>query len=306
MFNKEVKSVLDLIKAFPTEQSCIDHLEILRWNGYVISPFDPTSKVYNCKGNRYKCKNTGKYFNVKTNTIFDNTKMELQKWFLAIWIVTSHKKGISSLQLGRDLGITQKSAWFMLQRIRNCFGLNNDDQLNGEVEIDETYVGGKNENRSASIRADKSEDVKENYKKSTIFGMIQRDGEVRAMHVDNASELALLPCIYENVSTEAKIYSDQHKSYSKLERVYDHKAVKHNRGEYVRGRVSTNTIESFWAILKRGIYGIYHFTSKKHLHFYVDEFVFRYNTRNGSENDRFNLLLSNIENRITYKELINE
>ena len=135
--------------------------------------------------------------------------------------------------------------------------------------------------------------------------MVQRSGEVRAMHVVNASEIALLPCIYENVSTEATIYSDQHKSYSKLERIYDHKAVKHNRSEYVRGRVSTNTIESFWALLKRGIYGIYHFTSKKHLQLYVDEFVFRYNTRNGSENDRFNLLLCNIENRITYKEMIN-
>ena len=148
MFNKEVKSVLDLLKAFPDEQTCIYHLEILRWNGNVVSPFDATSKVYDCKGNRYKCKNTGKYFNVRTNTIFDNTKMELQKWFLAIWIVTSHKKGISSIQLSKDLGITQKSAWFMLQRIRNCFGLDNDDQLEGEVEMDETYVSGKNENRS--------------------------------------------------------------------------------------------------------------------------------------------------------------
>ncbi|MCF6295690.1 MAG: IS1595 family transposase [Flavobacteriaceae bacterium] len=305
MFNKEVKSVLDLIKAFPNEQSCIDHLEILRWNGNVISPFNATSKVYNCKGNKYKCKNTGKYFNVKTNTIFDNTKMELQKWFLAIWIVTSHKKGISSLQLGRDLDITQKSAWFMLQRIRNCFGLDNNEQLSGEVEMDEAYVGGKNENRSTSIRMNKTEEVKEHYKKSTVFGMVQRNGEVRAKHVENASEISLLPVIYENVSVEAKVYTDQHKSYSKLERVYDHKAVKHNRREYVRGRVSTNTIESFWALLKRGIYGIYHFTSKKHLHFYVDEFVFRYNTRNGSESDRFNLLLQNVENRITYKELIN-
>tara|TARA_R110001583_G_scaffold131696_2_gene283484 strand:+ start:2014 stop:2400 length:387 start_codon:yes stop_codon:yes gene_type:complete len=125
MFNKEVKSVLDLIQAFPTEQDCINHLELLRWNGNALSPFDSTSKVYNCKGKKYKCKNTGKYFNVKTNTIFDNTKMELQKWFLAIWIVTSHKKGISSIQLSKDLGITQKSAWFMLQRIRNCFGLDN-------------------------------------------------------------------------------------------------------------------------------------------------------------------------------------
>lgn len=157
MFNEEVKSVLDLIKAFPTQQDCIDHLELLRWNGNVVSPFDSSSKVYDCKGNKYKCKNTGKYFNVKTNTLFDNTKMDLQKWFLAIWLVTSHKKGISSLQLGRDLGITQKSAWFMLQRIRNCFGLDNTDQLEGEVEIDETYVGGRMTNRNAGIRKNQTD-----------------------------------------------------------------------------------------------------------------------------------------------------
>ena len=306
MINKEIKSVLELIKTFPDEQTCINHLEQLRWNGNVVSPFDSSSKVYDCKGNRYKCKNTGKYFNVKTATIFDNTKMELQKWFLDIWIVTSHKKGISSLQLGRDLNITQKSAWFMLQRIRNCFGLNSDEDLHGEVEIDETYVGGVSKNRKASIRKDKSEARQEHYKKATVFGMIQRNGEVRAMHVQNASELELIPVIFDNVSLEAKIYSDQHKSYSKLDRDYDHKVVKHGQDEYVRSRVSTNTIESFWAILKRGIYGIYHFTSKKHLHFYVDEFVFRYNTRKGSENQRFNLILSNTENRITYKELIDE
>lgn len=307
MFNKEVKSILDLVQAFPTEQDCIEHLELLRWNGNVISPFDETSKVYDCKGNRYKCKNTGKYFNVKTNTIFDNTKMDLRKWFMAIWLVTSHKKGISSLQLGRDLNITQKSAWFMLQRIRNCFGLDSEDkgQLEGEVEIDETYVGGKSKNRPASIRKDKSEETANKYKKSTILGMVQRGGDVRAMHVVDATEVSLIPPIVNNISYNASIYSDELRSYNKLERVYDHKTVKHGQGEYVRGRVNTNTIESFWALLKRGIYGIYHFTSKKHLHFYVDEFVFRYNTRNGSENDRFNLLLSNTENRIKYNELIN-
>lgn len=305
MFNQEVKSVLDLIQAFPDEQSCIDHLELLRWNGNVVSPFDSTSKVYKCKGNKYKCKNTGKYFNVKTNTIFDNTKMELQKWFLAIWLVTSHKKGISSLQLGRDLGITQKSAWFMLQRIRNCFGLDNNDQLSGEVEIDETYVGGKMANRPARIRKDQTEEVKEHYKKSAVLGMVERNGDVRAKHVKDTTQNSLIPPIMNNISFGSTIYSDELKAYNILDRVYDHKAVKHSQGEYVRGRVSTNTIESFWALLKRGIYGIYHFTSKKHLQMYVDEFVFRYNTRNGNESDRFNLLLCNIENRITYKELIN-
>jgi transposase-like protein len=150
MINQDFNSILDLIKAFPDQQSCIDHLEQLRWNGNVVSPFDANSKVYDCKGNKYKCKNTGKYFNVKINTIFDNTKIELQKWFLGIWLVTSHKKGISSLQLGRDLNITQKSAWFMLSRIRQCFGIDNDTQLDNEVEADETFVGGKNKNRHAN------------------------------------------------------------------------------------------------------------------------------------------------------------
>lgn len=136
MINTNFKSILDLLKVFPDEQTCINHLEELRWNGNVVSPFDHTSKVYVCQGNKYRCKNTGKYFNVKTNTLFDNTKVKLQKWFLAIYIVTSHKKGISSLQLSKDIDVTQKTAWFMLQRIRNCFGDESNEQMKGEIEID--------------------------------------------------------------------------------------------------------------------------------------------------------------------------
>lgn len=149
MITENFNSILDLFKAFPTEQSCIDHLEKLRWNGFIVSPFDSTSKVYKCKNNRYRCKNTGKYFNVKTNTLFDNTKIELRKWFAAIWLVTSHKKGISSLQLSRDIDVTQKTAWFMLQRIRNCFGIENNNELTNTVEMDETYIGGKNKKPSS-------------------------------------------------------------------------------------------------------------------------------------------------------------
>jgi response regulator RpfG family c-di-GMP phosphodiesterase len=125
MINKDFNSKIELLKAFPDEQTCIDHLEKLRWNDNVISPFAPTSKVYKCKNNKYRCKNTGKYFNVRTSTLFDNTKVKLQKWFLSIWLVTSHKKGISSLQLSKDIEVTQKTAWLMLQRIRNCFEVDN-------------------------------------------------------------------------------------------------------------------------------------------------------------------------------------
>jgi transposase-like protein len=129
MINKEFNSIIELLQDFPDEDACIKHLEKLYWNNKPVSPFDATSKVYKCANGKYRCKNTGKYFNVKTGTLFDNTKIELQKWFLAIWLVTSHKKGISSLQLSRDLNTTQKTAWFMLQRIRKCFGIENDNDL---------------------------------------------------------------------------------------------------------------------------------------------------------------------------------
>ncbi|CAA0149559.1 IS1595 family transposase [Tenacibaculum maritimum] len=304
MFNEEVKSVLDLINAFPNEQVCIEHLEELRWNGNVISPFDASSKAYNCKGNKYKCKNTGKYFNVKTNTIFDNTKMPLQKWFLAIWLVTSHKKGISSLQLSRDLDITQKSAWFMLQRIRNCFGIGSGNNLEKEVEVDETYVGGKNKNRHnhKKVKGSQGRSAKD---KTPVVGMVQRGGLLSAKAVDNVKSETLTREIISKVKESATLYTDEWLGYKGVSRIYDHHIVKHNQGEYVKGRIHTNTIEGFWSLLKRGIFGIYHFTSRKHLQRYVDEFVFRYNTRKFSEGLRFDVLLRNMENRITYKELIN-
>ncbi len=157
MINKDFNSILDLLQTFSDEQTCIDHLEELRWNGHVVSPFDSSSKVYKCKGNKYRCKNTSKYFNVKTGTLFDNTKVKLQKWFLAIWLVTSHKKGISSMQLAKDIDVTQKTAWFMLQRIRNCFGIENNNTLDGEVEADETYIGGKNKNRHKDKKVDNAQ-----------------------------------------------------------------------------------------------------------------------------------------------------
>ncbi len=123
MTNFEFNSLLELKQAFPTQQSCIDHLEQLRWNGHVVSPFDETSKVYKCAGNKYKCKNTGKYFNVCTNTLFDKTKIDLPTWFLAIYLITTHHKNLSSLQLALELNVTQKTAWYLNQRIRLCFGL---------------------------------------------------------------------------------------------------------------------------------------------------------------------------------------
>jgi transposase-like protein len=305
MINKDFNSILDLLKTFSTEQICINHLEELRWNGNVTSPFDPTSKVYTCKDNKYRCKNTGKYFNVRTATLFDNTKVPLQKWFLAIWLVTSHKKGISSIQLSKDIDVTQKTAWFMLQRIRNCFGFDNEGELGNQVEVDETFVGGKNKNRHSNKKVELSQgrSVKD---KTPVVGMVERGGKLIAKQVEDTKLETLTREITKRVNRSASVFTDEWLGYNAISRIYDHKVIKHNASEYVNGQIYTNTIEGFWSLLKRGIFGIYHFTSKKHLQKYVDEFVFRYNTRNFAEPQRFNMLLANTEFRLTYKELIND
>lgn len=303
MINKDFSSIVELLQSFPDEQTCIKHLEELRWRGCVISPFDPTSKVYKCKNNQYKCVKTGKYFNVKTHTLFDSTKISLQKWFLAIWLVCGHKKGISSVQLAKDINVTQKTAWFMLHRIRKCFGIENNNDLDNDVELDETYVGGKNKNRHRNKKFKQSQG--RSFKdKTPVLGMLERGGKVNAVVVDNVQSHTLTKEILKRVKRSARLHTDEWQGYSIVSRLYNHSMVRHNVGQYVDGNVYTNTIEGFWGILKRGIIGVYHQVTRKHLQKYLDEFVFRYNTRHYEESERFNLLISNTEVRTRYKDLI--
>lgn len=303
MINQDFNSLVELQQTFPDEQSCINHLEEIRWNNSVVSPFDATSQVYKCKNNKYRCKNTGKYFNVKTNTLFDNSKISLRKWFIAIWLVTVHKKGIASTTLAQDINVTQKTAWFMLQRIRECFGTPNDsDPLSGEVEIDETFVGGKNKNRHWDKKVPKSTG-RAYLDKTPVLGMVERKGRLICQVIPNTSEREIVPIIQRWIQRNTTVYTDEWKAYNSLGKMYDHFIVNHGSGQYVNGSSTTNTIEGFWSILKRGLIGIYHKVTRKHLQRYVNEFVFRYNTRKMSNFDRFRLFIHGIGNRTTYKEL---
>lgn len=301
---KGFNSILELINYFNTEEICAKYLAYQRWDGNPTCPHCDHNKIYELKGKnkRYKCASCRKQFSVRVGTIFEDSKIKLQKWFTAIWLVTSHKKGISSLQLHRDLNVTQKTAWFMLQRIRYALSYDFTDSLDGEVEADETYVGGKNKNRHASKKIPNSQGRSSN-DKTAVVGMVERKGLLTASIVENVKSETLSREVIKNVKKSAVLYTDEWLGYNGLKRIYDHSIVKHNKGEYVNGRVHTNTIEGFWSLLKRGIFGIYHFTSKKHLQKYVDEFVFRYNTRDISESFRFQFYLSNCEGKLTYKQL---
>lgn len=302
----DFKSILDLIKTFPTEQECIQHLELLRWNGNPVSPFDPTSKVYKCANNRYKCKNTGKYFNVKVGTIFEDTKIPLLKWFMALYIFSSHKKGISSHQLAKDIDVTQKTAWFILHRLRYAFDHPAfQAALDNTVEIDETYMGGEEKNKHESKKTDGTQGRSTKTKKP-VLGMKERGGNVIAKVVDDTKQKTVMPIIAANVAAGCNVCTDEWHAYNKLGLTYNHSRVNHGATEYVNGMAHTNGMENFWSHLKRGVDGIYHWVSVKHLQSYVTEFSLRMNSRKMTTCDRFNLVLENSAGRLTYRVLISK
>lgn len=249
---KEFRSITELINAFPTEQSCIDYLASIRWEGNVISPFDPNSKVYQCKDNRYKCKNTGKYFNVRTGTIFEVSKICLRDWFMAIYLYVSHKRGISSYQLSEQLGITQKSAWFILQRLRFATShLSFERVFEGIVECDETFVGGKNKNRhwDKKVKNSQGRSFKD---KVPVFGMLERKTkQVKTFVVADTQAKTIQPLVYFHTQQGSYLMTDEWLAYQGLGKDFTHRFTDHRKKQYALGEVSSNGIECFWSHLKR-------------------------------------------------------
>lgn len=303
------KSILDMFDTLNTEDACREHLEKLRWNEEPICPHcgSQRNNHYQLKDKGifkglYKCKDCRKRFTVTVGTMFDSSHISLRKWFLAIYLFSSHKKGISSIQLAKDLGVTQKTAWFMLSRLRNSFSNRVEFEFDGITQVDETYVGGKNKNRNWNKKI-KNAQGRSLKSKIPVFGMIC-DGLVYVEVVKDTSGKTLKTIINAKVKDGCVIVSDGWVAYKGLSANYTHYVIKHNKGIYKNGQYHTNSIEGFWSQLKRGIIGIYHVTSPKHLSKYCDEFAYRYNTRHMSDGERFNLSLINADERLMYRDLI--
>lgn len=297
------KNLTELFDKFKKEETCKQYLEQQRWGKYVACIHCGSLKVY--RTNRgFKCgeKECMKKFSVTVGTIFENSKIPLRTWFAAMYLIASHKKGISSLQLHRDLGITQKTAWFILHRIREALREKNSPLLTDVVEVDETFVGGKNKNRHAHKKVENSQgrSLKD---KTPVVGLMQRGGKVVTAVVTDTTAKTLHPIIVNAVKQGSIVITDEWRSYKGLDG-YSHVVVNHSEGEYARGAFSNNSIEGFWSLLKRGLFGIYHQVSPKHLARYCHEFEYRYNSRKIADNERFQITLQRVNGRLKYKDLI--
>lgn len=301
---KQFRSLNELLHHFHDEQVCRDYLVQQRWEGKPVCVHcGQSEKIYAIEnGKRFKCPACNKKFSVTVGTVFEHIRIPLNKAFAAVYLATAHKKGISSCQLARDLGITQKTAWFVLHRIREALKEKSRALLEGPVQADETFVGGKNKNRHADKKVKESQgrSVKD---KTPVFGLLS-NGQVNTEVIPDTKGKTLKPIIKQMVKEGAIVITDEWKGYIGLDKKYQHEVLNHTGKEFVRNGFHTNSIEGFWSLLKRGIYGIYHSVSAKHLHRYTGEFAYRYNTRGEKDQDRFSNTLMRMDGRLTYKKLI--
>jgi transposase-like protein len=308
------KTLQACIQHFSDPANCRKFMIGVRWlDGVVRCPHCNSDKVtylekarlYRCYGDHPKQK-----FSLKVGTVFEDSAIPLEKWLPAVWLVVNCKNGISSYELHRALGVTQKSAWFMLHRIRLAMQSKSFAKIGGpgsEVEVDETFIGGKARNMHKNRRI-KTKVREGNWGKAIVMGMLERGGHVKAKVVPNRRKPALHAVIAETIEKGSQLYTDEHNGYMNISPEYVHSIVNHLES-YVSGRVHTNGLENFWSLLKRGLNGTYVAVEPFHLFRYVDEQAFRYNNRATRDNpltdaDRFHLALSQIAGkRLTFAEV---
>lgn len=304
--NKLPKTLQQAIRFFSDDLTCVKFVASRRWiDGKAVCPrcqsdnntFMESRRVWQCKNK--ECK---KQFSVKVGTIFEDSPITLDKWLTAMWLIVNAKNGISSYELHRAIGVTQKTAWFMNHRIRVSMEANSFEKISGEVECDETYIGGLQKNMHKSKR-EKLLKGRGMVNKTAVFGMVQRKGKVRAQVIQKADTPTLLGIIDSNIETGSTVITDDHGGYRNMRDEYTHQVINH-AVEYVRDNVHTNSIENFWSLLKRTIKGTYVSVEPFHLEKYVTEQTFRYNEREGNDQNRFIELLKGVaDKRLTYAEL---
>jgi transposase-like protein len=307
------ETLVEAVRYFTDPDVCLNFLADLRWPDGVTCPTCGGSEVtFLANQRRWKCRedHERRQFSVKVGTIFEDSPVGLDKWLPAVWMLVNDKNGVSSYEVARALGVTQKTAWFMLHRIRLAMQRGGFTKMRGEVEIDETFIGGKARfmhpwKRAAKITGTGGKD------KSAVMGLLERHGpdghsRVKLKHVPNVRRKTLAPEVHQHVEPGASVYSDALKSYDGLSDAYSHQVIDHAE-TYVKGRVHTNGMENFWSLLKRAIKGTYVSIEPFHLFRYLDEEAFRFNTRKAKDGQRFiETLRSIVGKRLTYKNLIGE
>ena len=300
-------SIIELTEMFPDEASAVRWFEAIRWPeerhcGHCGAL--ETSEVPNAKPMPYWCKSCRSYFSVRTGTTIEKSRLPLRKWAFATYLYVTNLKGVSSMRLHRELKVTQKTAWFMLHRIREAWGDSGLEQFVGPVEADETYMGGKRKNMHASKRRELT--GRGAVGKTAVVGTKDRaTNRISARSTESTDAPALSKFVAERTEPGAKVFTDESKAYSPLGARFDHEAVNHSAGEYVRGNAHTQWIESFWAMLKRGHKGIYHQMSPKHLDRYVAEFAGRHNVREADTIDQMTRLVADmVGKRLMYRDLV--
>ncbi len=297
----------EAIQYFADQQRCQDMLSAMRWPQGPACPKCNSHEHGFVKSRAiYQCKVCRKQYSAKVGTIFEDSPIKLDKWFCALWMLTNAKNGVSSYEIARSLGVTQKTGWFMMHRIRLALQHGSiDRKLMGDVEVDETYIGGKARN----MHKDKQAKLMRNegsFRKAVVIGMLERKGEVRTAVLNTASTKLLGESIRKHVVPGSNLITDEASGYIKVGREYAHKVINHAEA-YVQGNVHTNSIENYWSLLKRGIKGTYISVEPFHLFRYLDEQSFRFNTRKDNDQGRFMAALSQIGGkRVQYKELIGQ
>ena len=297
-------TLLDLAEMFPDEQAAREWFEAQIWPSQRCCGHCGSVNTHEAKHKTmpYRCRDCRKYFSVKTGTALAASNVPLRKWVFAVYLELTNLKGVSSMKLHRDLGVTQKTAWFMLHRIREAWAVTDIEPFAGPVEVNETFIGGKAKNMHAHKRAQLT--GRGGVDKTAVVGVKDRaTGKVTARVVPSVSGATLVPFVEQNTAPDAKVFTDGHKGYNTLNR--HHEIVARSVGEYVRGMAHTNGIESFWSMLKRGYQGVYHNLSEKHLHRYVAEYAGRHNMRGADTIDQMRATVRGlVGQRLRYTELV--